>query len=341
MNINLQEHIGAYYINHVTGESGIVGASDRMNERYNKRMRENAIYERDVKDIIVPYYGVEKTPITSENYEDIRKPTHPMPKHCYGTSFGYELKAEIDQMLKDYYLNKSVTKKELKEYFKDCCKDMRVVMAQEKRTTGLDVEHNRQIILDTYEQFRMSNSVMANYGCQKEGEIVAKKNGWREEDEIDWVYYNADYYYESEELRQILKEAVAEMAEEWNCGEIDTSKRDTDQALSYSSSFNQVWDNAGKNGTRICSMSDSNAVPPKGFYLFFREIAEENKCVGSFQAGITAKTDIRGKTALNPMKSYQLNDLFPNIDRNSTLLQYLNNFEVHTRYYGTYKQRIY
>lgn len=339
MEINLNNLIGSYYSNAVTGESGIVGASDRMNERYRKKMKENALYEKDVKDVIVPYSHVNSIPITSENYEEIRKPTQPMPKHCYGTGFGYQQAEEINQTLKEYYLGKQFTTKELKEYFKDCCKDMRVVMAQEKRTTGLDPEHNRQIILDTYEQFRMSSSVMANSACQYEGRETAEKTGWREEDNIDWVYYNANYYYQSETLRQIFKEAAAEMAQEWNCGAIDTSERDTDHYLSYSSSFNETWNNASQNGTRISNMSDTSASPPPDFYLFFREIIDGDGRTGIYKTGITGKADISGEMRLDPTKSYCLGDLLKKSSSDNSLLQYLNHFDVYTRYYGTVKMR--
>lgn len=341
MKMNWDDLIGAYEYNCVTGEIGIVGASDRMNERYRKKMRENAIYESDVKDKIAPLGrdSYTSTPITDDNYEEIRRPKHPMPKHCYGTGFGYTQRNEINQMLQDYYTGKSVTTQELKEYFKDCRKDMRVVMAQESRTTGLDPVHNEQIILDTYEQFRMSNSVMANYGCQKEGERIAVKNGWREGEPVDWVYYNADFYYRSEELRQIFKEAAQEMAHEWKCGEIDTSTRDTDNNLSYSSSFHQVWNHSGNNGTRIMDMADLSEEPPLGFCLFFREILEGSAYYGIFQTGMEGKTDIGKKTALNPTQSYNLSTLFQKSSNNKSLLHYLRNFNAYTRYYGTKKLR--
>lgn len=341
MNINLDDLIGSYYQNCVTGEIGITGASDRMNERYRKKMRENAIYESEVKDKMVPLGrdSYTSTMITDENYEEFRRPTQPMPKHCYGTGFGYMQTKEINQMLKDYYVGKSVTKEELKEYFKDCCKDMRVVMAQERRTTGLDPVHNEQIILDTYEQFRMSNSTMANYGCHKEGERIAVENGWHEGEPVDWVYYNADFYYQSEELRQIFKEAAQEMAREWKCGEIDTSTRDIDHSISYSSSFHQVWNNGACNGTRISEMIDLSEKPPAGFCMFYREVLEKSAYFGIFMAGMNGEMDIKKKVSLNPERSYNFGALFQKSSNNKSLLDYLNNFSVYTRYYGTVKMR--
>lgn len=145
--------------------------------------------------------------------------------------------------------------------------------------------------------------------------------------------------YRSEELRQIFKEAAQEMAYEWKCGEIDTSTRDTDNNLSYSSSFHQVWNHSGNNGTRIMDMADLSEEPPLGFCLFFREVLEGSAYYGIFQTGMEGKTDIGKKTALNPTQSYNLSTLFQKSSNNKSLLHYLRNFNAYTRYYGTKKLR--
>lgn len=189
MNINFNDMIGGYYTNRVTGESYIIGASDRMNEEYNKKRQQNRYELSEVKKHAVPLdpSQFESTLITSENYEEMNKPVAPMPKHCYGIGYGYKLRDLMNETLEDYYVNHKGTKEEIKKLFKDCCKDMRVVLCQERRTTGHDARDNTQIILDTYEQFRMVNSVMANLGCTKEGEKIAEKNGWQKGDEKDWI----------------------------------------------------------------------------------------------------------------------------------------------------------
>lgn len=99
------------------------------------------------------------------------------------------------------------------------------------------------------------------------------------------------------------------------CGEIDTSKRDTDNNLSYSSSFHQVWNHSGKNGTRLIDMVDLSEQPPLGFCLFFREVLEGSAYYGLFQTGMDGKADIGIVAAL------------------------FKNFYAFTRYYGTTKLR--
>lgn len=351
LNIDLNDHIGAIHFNCVTGEVSIVGASDERNKafnartsnsEFNERFKTRAELEEYLKDAI-ELTNAKKTPITSENYEDFRKPTKPMPKHCYGTAYGQQEQKRIEQKLKDYYLSDSVTKEDLKKFFKDRCKDMRVTMAQESRTTGTDQDHNRQIILDTYEIFRMANSVMANLACDKEGERLARENGWKDGEDRDWVYYNADFYYESEELRDIFREAAKEIAGEWKCGDIDTSERDMDSLLSYSSSFHQVWKNGSENGARICSMINISEEPPEGFYLFFRASVEKDSHVGILQAGTEEKAKINEKIIFNKSgiyeqrpQFYHLSDFLKNGDHaDSSFERYIKNFDIYTRYYGT------
>ena len=350
MQINVNDHIGAYYIDVATGKWSIIGASDEMNEALNNKLKNNTVYYDEYVSPNAVLLEVDSTPITSENYADFRKATGVMPKHCYGTSFGYTQLEKIKQKLKDYYLNQTVTKDELKEYFKDCCKDMRVVLAQERKTTGLNVDDNIQIILDTYEQFRMSNSVMAKVACNEEGKKIAKENGWNEGDDQDWIYYNADFYYESEELRALFKEAAQELADEWGCGEIDTSTRDSDKLLSCSSSFNEAWKQESEYGARICSMLDVSKQPPQNFYFFFRESIEESGDVGVVLAGIAEKTEISKKlifsiydeTQKQLPQFYHLAELLRDDiseDTDSLFKNYLSNFDIFTRYYGTIQMR--
>lgn len=353
MNINFNDMIGGYYTNRVTGESYIIGASDRMNEEYNKKRQQNRYELSEVKKHAVPLdpSQFESTLITSENYEEMNKPVAPMPKHCYGIGYGYKLRDLMNETLEDYYVNHKGTKEEIKKLFKDCCKDMRVVLCQERRTTGHDKRDNTQIILDTYEQFRMVNSVMANLGCTKEGEKIAEKNGWQKGDEKDWIYYNADFYYASEELRDIFKEAAEEIASEWGIEEIDVSERDTDHSLSYSSSFHEVWKNGSENGARICTMIDAGKEPPKGFVLFYRECTEGNENIGILKAGIEGQVqkdkkiifDIYGDGVQQKYSQfYHLYDLLyagSNTEQAKQFNKYLENFDIYTRYYGTVQMR--
>lgn len=345
MTIDFNNHIGGYYKDVRTGKWSIIGASDRMNEAFNNKMNCPKFEWDDISKTAVPFQ-VKSEVINSENYADFRKPTGTMPKHCYGTAYGYKQAEEINEELKSYYVNHTGSVEELKEYFKECCKDMRVILAQERKTTGIDVNDNAQIIMDVYEQFRMANSVMANMGCEKEGEKIAQENGWQTGTDCDWVYYNAEFYYSSEELREAFKEAANEMASEWDIDEIDLSERDSDRYLSYSSSFNEIWKNGGENGTRICSFLDASEKPPKDFYLFFRESSDRVGNNGLLNVGIKGEVNISKNLIFNLYNGtqqqypqfYHLKELLENElkeYKNSDFAKFLSNFDIYTRYYGT------
>lgn len=351
MDIDFQTMIGGYYSNCITGERYIVGAS----EKRNAALRENwvSVDELD-KDQWVPL-KIEATQITSENYADMRKPKAPMPKHCYGTSYGYAYAKEMKQILKEHYQSKNCSLSELKDYFKDWCRDMRVDLAQERRTTGLDPKHNEQIILDTYDHFRQCNSVIADWACDEEGKDIARKYGWKEgEQNKDWVYYNSDYYYDSKAVMQAIEEAAQELAAEWNIGRVDTSSRDQDDKAHYSSDFHQVWAHGSENGAKICKMIDQGKVPPEGFTMFYRDcILEQGVTGGKEHVGILDMGIGKGSSTVHVRRNllyyiydaahkdmklpqiYHLREVFKNQDASyADYYKYLANFDVYTYDYG-------
>lgn len=272
------------------------------------------------------------------------------PKYCCGTAFGYRQDEKIQKKLKDYYVNGTAAKEELKAFFKDMCRDRRAALVQERKTTGTDPDDNGQILLDTYERFRMANSVMANLGCNKEGEKPAVKNGWRQGADKDWVYYNADFYYESEGVSVLFQEAAREISEEWGCGETDTYGWDTDRHAFYGGSFHEVWNNGSRNRTGICEMLNLSEKPPEQFRFFFRVDNRGDREVGSLQAGMGGNTDLRkeimfhiydGRQRPFP-QMYHLYEIFEHEIKgqpNRELAEYLKNFLVFTRYYGTVQMR--
>ncbi len=340
-----KDNIGAYVQDARTGKWSIIGASQKMSEAFDDKMKANTYRWDDVCQNAV-LLDIKGEAIDMENYFDFKKPTGTMPKHCYGTTFGYKQSEDIKLKLKDYYVNKTGSLEELKEFFKDCCKDMRVILAQDRKTTGLNENDNKQIILDTYEQFRMLNSIMANAGCYEEGKKVALENGWDGITDLDWVYYNADYHYSSEELRAAFKEAANELAQEWNISDMDVSQRDTDSSLSYSSSFHEVWNHGSENGVRICHFSDINRQPPADFRLFYREHIDKSGDTGILKVGISGKFDI-SKTFIfalfNSSSSpypqfYHLSELLVNELKQHDypgFPEFIDNFSIYTRYYGT------
>ena len=341
MNMNISNCIGAYSIDAESGKWTIIGASDEMNSALNTKLRNN-VYKADDGDLF--QLKLNSKPMACSNYNDICQPIAGIPKYCYGTSYGNSQIKKINEKLKEALSDTEIDYEKIKNYFKDCCRDMRVTLIQERKISGMDQDANKQIILDTYEQFRSSNSIMAKLVCDEKGERIAKENGWNGE-EKDWVYYDAALYYLSEELRMLFKQAVEEISKEWGLSDIDTSVRDEDKYLSYSSSFNQVWENSSKYGARICSMIDTGVTPPRKFSLFYRESMEKTNRIGFIEIEEDGKKSSQNVIfdkyddgiQQNMKQYYNLSELFNISD--SLTSNYLRNFDVYTRRIGTIKIR--
>ena len=341
MQAEISKHIGAYNIDAQTGRWTVVGASAEMNEALNARLNKN-VFRADELELS---HALELPSYTSDNYNNICQPMHPMPENCYGTSYGYSQVEKINGQFKTYFGKSEPDPEEIKDFFKDCCRDMRVVLCQERKTTGVDADANRQIILDTYEQFRRSDFTMAKLCCDEEGKAIAEESG-RASGDKDWVYYNSYYYFRSEELRDLFKEAAAELSVEWEVGETDVSERDEDKYLSYSGSFNEAWNNGSEYGNRRCRMIDTGIRPQEDFSLFYREYDEKQERVGLVQLRADGKTETKRiifdifndeEQQRFPQK-YNLYDLL-GTGKNAELDSCLKNFDIFTRYYGTVMMR--
>ena len=342
VDIDFSTHIGGMYQDVRSGKWSIIGASKEKSEAFNEKMHSNVfvLSEDDMSKMTRL-----KLEARCPAYSDMRNIPSNMPPHCFGTSYGNQYLKGIEQKMKSFYGSNENSYQEIKDYFKDCCRDMRVDLVQDRKTSGTVEADNRQIILDTYEQFRMENSVMAKWGNDEEGKGIAQENGWDDGDK-DWVYYNSDYFYKSEKVMEAIKEAVSELADEWHIGEIDSSERDEDKYLSYSSSFHQVWKNGSENGDRLCSISDIEEMPPRDFSFFFREISTDKDHTGIVLVnsnGVSEKKSIvfnifsDGKQHHFP-QTHNLLDVFDK-KYDSETSSFMKNFNIFTRYYGTVRLR--
>lgn len=73
-----------------------------------------------------------------------------MPENVFSDSFGYAMQHDIADRMEDYYAGK-MSDDELKQYFNDCCSDMRIYRAQQHQTSGNADDDNMQIVSQIYE----------------------------------------------------------------------------------------------------------------------------------------------------------------------------------------------
>lgn len=160
-------------------------------------------------------------------------------------------KKEMRSLMDGFY-NGSVSKEEIKDYL--------VKYASSKFVRG-----NNKYLLNIYESFLNQNYSAAVKACFDKGREMAGADD-------TLLYYDADYYYLSEEMHEFLKEIVNEFAEK-NGMEVDLDERDQNfqgQYLTGGPSFNDKWNYMASCVMCRGRMVDLDVVPPKGFSFFYK-----------------------------------------------------------------------
>lgn len=209
-----------------------------------------------------------------------------MPQSIFGDAFGYEMQHEISGYMIDFYSGK-VREEDVKNYFADCCKEMRIYRTGQRQTSGNDIEDNSQIVSQMYEIFAKENQRAARNANYEEGAAInASYCAGSKKD--DWAYYNADYYYQCEDTKRLLQSAVADMTEKWEIPAVDTEAIEQNSALTLDGGFdfNSGWNFIYRNQVGRSSMTDETLAPPRDFKFFYKaSIAPNAKDVAEAQKG--------------------------------------------------------
>lgn len=206
---------------------------------------------------------------------------------------------EMREVMEGYY-NGEISKDEIKGFFMEYCS---VMYARDEET-----------VLNVYEAFLDANYSAAVKKCFAHGYDIAAKEGVSTD---NMIYYDADYYYQSEEIHDLLKEAVAEYGAKYG-REIDATKRDDGFKRDYltgTPNFNDKWNFMATNMMSSGRLMDQNAVPPKDFSFFYKQGADLGKnsllIIGgkdwSEKVDVPFKTPAGGK---NTERYFYLSDLY-------------------------------
>lgn len=195
--------------------------------------------------------------------------TTPMPKSLFGDSFGYDMQKDIGNHMKDYYAGK-MSDNDLNQYFNECCTEMRKYRAQCHQSYGNVDADNTKIVSEIYEIFAKENARAAGRADYDEGAAINADYGYRN---YDWVYYNADYYYQCAGTKEKLGTMANDIAEKWGIGSIDTEEIEKNSKLTLDGGFdfNSVWNFTFRNQVGRASIADEATEPPKDFKFFFKK----------------------------------------------------------------------
>ncbi len=195
-----------------------------------------------------------------------------MPSVVFGDRFGWDMQHDIASHMDDYYKG-NLDEGGLRDYFMECCENMRRHQVKQFHTNGNTEADNRRIVSAVYEIFAKENVRAANHANYNEGAAINEGYG----SGSDWAYYNADYYYKWEETRGMLQDFTASMEEAWGLSRIDTDEveKNSVYTLDGGMDFNSVWNFHFRNQAGSGNIEDASFAPPERFNFFFKEAPKD------------------------------------------------------------------
>jgi hypothetical protein len=242
--------------------------------------------------------------------------------------------------LKNYF-SKKTSLDDMKASIKETYNIMKSYCIDNGYMDENDTEFKDKLLKQVYDIYRYHAVEMAMYVNCVEGQEIAKNYGASSTDNVDYAYYNADYYYASKEFKDSLKDMFSEFASEENIEEFDTSEMDSKTENIYDHDFNYVWSwRYGMNVGRS-SIVNTEQEPPKGLQVFYREMGykglEDNSSILSvwYQG---EQTEVNVPFEYNSTLKGECYNLLELLDKeNSSLAKddklhnFLSSFYVYTR----------
>ena len=252
-------------------KSYVIGGSEEANEELRKKYLGDGYKlvpdgAKSFEELGVK--GFSEIVITSENYNDIMK-VKGMPASCLSGDYGRKVMKDVENLMRSYYSGE-ISAEDVQRKIKNICMDMRVEMVQQRYTNGYNAKDNQQILEEIYGLFQKQNVNAAYAANEKEGAEIAAAHGGAKED--NWMYYNSDYYYKQEDMRNNIRPAIQEMAEKWETDSIDFFKveKNPSYALAGGMDYHKVWQHHAFQG-RVISLTDIDSIPPKNFTFFYQD----------------------------------------------------------------------
>lgn len=134
-------------------------------------------------------------------------------------------------------------------------------------------EFTSKLIEDVYGLARFSNIQGAKVASWYEGQSIAQVHNGHDRNTKDWVYYNADYYYASEKMKDSLQDMVRKIGAKYGITELDlpTEYPDGDVRKGVYSSYNTAICDGMRNQSWIGSIVDETVAPPPGLKFFYMD----------------------------------------------------------------------
>lgn len=142
-------------------------------------------------------------------------------------------------------------------------------------------EFTGKLIEDVYDVARLFNIGAAGEASWYEGRPIAAAHNGHDRNTTNWVYYNADYYYASEEMKGTLQDIVRKIGAKYGVTDLNlsTDYPDGDVRKGIYTSYNTQISNRLRNDCRRGNLIDETMAPPKGLKFFYMDKEGSDPCV--------------------------------------------------------------
>ena len=258
--------VGTYYQQYAQGDTILFKSYSYKNDKG----QEEVYYAKDALEIT---QSIRKISPDADNYEDIKNMLKNNVISGGKTAFiGNKYFSETYEIMSDYYsgkLSRDDVKNIFKEYFYHACSvSTETDIGTSSANQSYVKNYATTFLAGLYEYFSRANTRNACTQNMQEGKTLMESHG------LTWngtYYYNSDWYYACEEMQELFRETVNELADEVGAEHVDFEyvEKNTRFTLDGGITFNGVWDSMewqinydrGIGG----SFMDKDMAPPKGF----------------------------------------------------------------------------
>lgn len=262
---------------------------------------------------------------------------------------------ELAESTMEQYYNGDITEEELKNSYETCCNlyfDMLRELGEDPNTE----ESKKRAVMRAFTSFQNENCTCSMFECDKIGKRLASQYGYTEEQNIDYLYYDADSYYKNEKIRETLTDIVQSMFSDYELNDLNAEKEiaklEKSKPVYGGLTFNSRWAASAKYGANIGNLTSITEAPPEGFRFFYKvnqtsSIADATGAITlDSQKGIMIIWDgnkkqaidvpFNGSTSLGELAEiFNAADLYGKTeDCNPRVLEYLQHFNIYTRTYS-------
>jgi len=218
-------------------------------------------YEKEIVSVAYNKDGIQ----TGYEYRIVDKAKYAEDSRLLSSEMG-RINAFTSQCVQDY-IDGKIDASDVSRVIESIYNDLVSLSIALGNTDGNDSQINAEILRSAQSMFSSQAMNGAYFASQAEGLAFAKESYGLSPPNLNVLYYDAKYYYANEDLQEICKAAVSDIARDE--GFADYRVQDLyDNLHPYSYCYNTRWSGDAQ-GLNIGMMKDIGSQPPRDFKMFF------------------------------------------------------------------------